>query len=292
MRLPRLTWKVGRWPLNNPLLCADRCEWLVQDRKHSPGTYQLVVWHAQTGPGVTKIVTSPVRRQAGRTSLLLAPTGNRSVFKVSGIIPRFGPDSLGYPVDIQPLVEHQALEHPWFIPLGKKARRWGLCLGLVLWVGQEEMPCSAASDDGGIPLDRVLRFAGLRPSRAAIPCAGVCEGGSFAAGVQACHFEPSVGMRQSKSSGWINPRPEYLLAQQKELLVTGLDPDDLLPIHPHYRVSGPNPWLATRRRLVVQPNSSSSDSNHHGRVEAVLRMGGSGYRSGVEACQPGSGVVV
>lgn len=38
-----------------------------------------------------------------------------------------------------------------FIPLGKKARRWGLCLGFVLWVGQEGMPPYAAADDGAIP---------------------------------------------------------------------------------------------------------------------------------------------
>ena len=37
---------------------------------------------------------------------LLAPKGNRSAFKVMDN-PRFGPDTLGYSVDIQPFVEHQ-----------------------------------------------------------------------------------------------------------------------------------------------------------------------------------------
>jgi hypothetical protein len=37
---------------------------------------------------------------------LLAPKGNRSAFKVMDN-PRFGPDTLGYSVDIQPLVEYQ-----------------------------------------------------------------------------------------------------------------------------------------------------------------------------------------
>ena len=36
------------------------------------------------------------------------------------------------------------------ITLGEKAWRWGLCLGLVLWVGQESMPRHAAADDAAI----------------------------------------------------------------------------------------------------------------------------------------------
>lgn len=71
-----------------------------------PGTYQLVVWHPQTGPGVTKTVTiQPDGALVERLSLF-APKGNRSAFKVMDN-PRFGPGTLGYSVDIQPLVEHQ-----------------------------------------------------------------------------------------------------------------------------------------------------------------------------------------
>jgi hypothetical protein len=71
-----------------------------------PGTYQLVVWHPQTGPGVTKMVTIQPNGKLVEELSLLAPKGNRSAFKVMDN-PRFGPDTLGYSVDIQPIVEHQ-----------------------------------------------------------------------------------------------------------------------------------------------------------------------------------------
>ena len=60
-------------------------------------------------------------------------------------------------------------------------------------------------------------------------------------------FEPNDGyaaieiIRMDKSETW------YLLAQQKELLVTGLDPDDLLPIRPPFRESVAGHWSAKRR---------------------------------------------
>ena len=71
-----------------------------------PGTYQLVVWHPQTGHGVTKTVTVQLDGKLVAHHSLLAPKGNRSAFKVMDN-PRFGPDALGYTVDIQPLVEYQ-----------------------------------------------------------------------------------------------------------------------------------------------------------------------------------------
>lgn len=71
-----------------------------------PGTYQLVVWHPQTGSGINKMVTIQSDGKLVEQLALLAPKGNRSAFKVIDN-PRFGPDSLGYVVDIQPLVEHQ-----------------------------------------------------------------------------------------------------------------------------------------------------------------------------------------
>ncbi|MGZ8384792.1 MAG: carboxypeptidase-like regulatory domain-containing protein [Nitrospira sp.] len=71
-----------------------------------PGTYQLVVWHPQTGPGTTKFITvQPDGKLIERLSLQ-APKGNRTAYKVMDN-PRFGPESLGYPVDIQPVVETQ-----------------------------------------------------------------------------------------------------------------------------------------------------------------------------------------
>ncbi len=71
-----------------------------------PGTYQMVVWHAQTGPGVTTTVTIPSRGKVTQSLSLPAPKGNRTAYQVMNN-PRFGPDSLGYPVEIEPLVEVQ-----------------------------------------------------------------------------------------------------------------------------------------------------------------------------------------
>ena len=71
-----------------------------------PGTYQLVVWHPQTGPGVTKMVTVQPNGILVEQLSLPAPKGNRTVYKVTDN-PRFGPETLGYSVDIDPIVEHQ-----------------------------------------------------------------------------------------------------------------------------------------------------------------------------------------
>lgn len=68
-------------------------------------------------------------------------------------------------------------------------------------------------------------------------------------------------IRLDKSEAW------YLLAQQKELLVTGLDPDDLLPIRP--------PLLGERDRILIGEATTAGRSTrlsevrteHHGRVE-------------------------
>lgn len=71
-----------------------------------PGTYQLVVWHPQTGPGTTTMVTVQADGKLVRQLSLPAPKGNRTAYKVLDN-PRFGPDSLGYSVDIAPVVEQQ-----------------------------------------------------------------------------------------------------------------------------------------------------------------------------------------
>ena len=92
--------------VNNPYYALTDSSGKFSIENIPPGTYQLVVWHPQTGPGVTKMVTiQPDGALVERLSLL-APKGNRSAFKVMDN-PRFGPDTLGYSVDIQPLVEHQ-----------------------------------------------------------------------------------------------------------------------------------------------------------------------------------------
>lgn len=71
-----------------------------------PGTYQMVVWHPQTGPGLTKTVTIHADGKVQEQFSLQAPKGNRSAYKVMDN-PRFGPESLGYSIDIQPFVERQ-----------------------------------------------------------------------------------------------------------------------------------------------------------------------------------------
>ncbi|HXV69425.1 MAG TPA: carboxypeptidase regulatory-like domain-containing protein [Nitrospira sp.] len=71
-----------------------------------PGTYQLVVWHPQTGPGITRMVTVQADGKLVQHLSLPAPKGNRTAYKVVDN-PRFGPETLGYPIDITPLVEYQ-----------------------------------------------------------------------------------------------------------------------------------------------------------------------------------------
>ena len=71
-----------------------------------PGTYQLVVWHPQTGSGTTRTVVVQPDGTLREQLSLPAPKGNRTVYKIMDN-PRYGPESLGYSVDIQPLLEHQ-----------------------------------------------------------------------------------------------------------------------------------------------------------------------------------------
>ena len=71
-----------------------------------PGTYQLVVWHPQTGPGVTKTVTVKPDGKLIEQLSLPAPKGRRSAFAVIDN-PRFGPESLGRSIEIDPFIERQ-----------------------------------------------------------------------------------------------------------------------------------------------------------------------------------------
>jgi hypothetical protein len=71
-----------------------------------PGTYRIHVWHPQSGPGVTRPVIVGAEDNLVENLSLPAPKGNRSAFKVLDN-PRFGLESLGYPITIQPLVERQ-----------------------------------------------------------------------------------------------------------------------------------------------------------------------------------------
>jgi len=152
------------------------------------------------------------------------------------------------------------------IALGKKARSWGLCLGLVLWVGQEGMPCNAAADDAAIPS---VEFSGSlvktvkgRQYHAQVFAKGDRLRLEYKYAIQTERGYAAIEIiRLDKSEAW------YLLAQQKELLVTGLDFEDLLPI----RLALPG----ERERSLVGDATAAGrpaqlfevQTDHHGRVE-------------------------
>jgi hypothetical protein len=92
--------------VNNPYYALTDSDGKFSIENIPPGTYELVVWHPQTGPGTTKtVVVRPDGKLVERLSLR-APKGNRSAYKVMDN-PRFGPESLGYSIEIDPLVERQ-----------------------------------------------------------------------------------------------------------------------------------------------------------------------------------------
>lgn len=92
--------------VNNPYYALTDADGTFKIDQIPPGTYQLVVWHPQTGPGVTKlVVVHPDGKLVERLSVP-APRGVRTAYKVVDN-PRFGLESLGYSIDIQPLLERQ-----------------------------------------------------------------------------------------------------------------------------------------------------------------------------------------
>jgi hypothetical protein len=71
-----------------------------------PGTYRLVVWHPQTGPMHEQVVTVKPRDALTMNFMLRAPGDRRTAYRI--MEPRrFGPESLGRPIAIEPLVERQ-----------------------------------------------------------------------------------------------------------------------------------------------------------------------------------------
>ncbi len=92
--------------VNNPYYGLSDADGKFTIDNIPPGTYQLVVWHPQTGPGTTKMVAVQPDGKLVEHLSLPAPRGNRTAYKVVEN-PRFGPDTLGYPVDISPFVERQ-----------------------------------------------------------------------------------------------------------------------------------------------------------------------------------------
>jgi hypothetical protein len=92
--------------VNNPYYAVTDDQGAFKIDNVPPGTYQMVVWHPQSGPGVTRTVTVSPDGTTTEQISLPAPKGNRTAHKVMEN-PRFGLESLGHPVEIQPLVEHQ-----------------------------------------------------------------------------------------------------------------------------------------------------------------------------------------
>ena len=92
--------------VNNPYYAVTDDQGFFKIENVPPGTYQMVVWHPQSGPGVTRRITVAPEGTTTEQVALPAPKGNRTAYKVMDN-PRFGLESLGHPVEIQPLVEHQ-----------------------------------------------------------------------------------------------------------------------------------------------------------------------------------------
>ncbi len=150
--------------------------------------------------------------------------------------------------------------------LGEKAWKWGLCLGLVLWVGQEGMPYYALADDAAIP---TVEFSGslVKTVKGKQYQAQVFAKGDrlrleykYAIRTERGYAAIEI-IRLDKSETW------YLLVQQKELLVAGLDPDDLLPIRPtlpgeQERILVGDATAAGRATQLFEVQT-----DHHGRVE-------------------------
>jgi hypothetical protein len=92
--------------VNNPYYAVTDASGAFRIENIPPGTYQMVVWHPQSGPGLTRTVTVTQDGHLVEDFAIPAPKGSRSAYKVTDN-PRFGIEALGYPIDIQPLVEHQ-----------------------------------------------------------------------------------------------------------------------------------------------------------------------------------------
>ncbi|MEX5216755.1 MAG: carboxypeptidase-like regulatory domain-containing protein [Nitrospira sp.] len=92
--------------VNNPYYAVTDSSGSFRIENIPPGTYEMVVWHPQSGPGETRMVTVTRNGALVEDFAISAPKGKRSAYRVIDN-PRFGIESLGYPLDIQPLVEHQ-----------------------------------------------------------------------------------------------------------------------------------------------------------------------------------------
>jgi hypothetical protein len=92
--------------VNNPYYALTDANGRFTIDNIPPGSYQMVVWHPQTGPGTSTMITVQPGVKLVQQLSLPAPRGNRTSYTVVDN-PRFGPESLGHSIDIQPLVEYQ-----------------------------------------------------------------------------------------------------------------------------------------------------------------------------------------
>lgn len=92
--------------VNNPYYAVTDDQGAFRIEDIPPGIYQMVVWHPQAGPGASRTITIAPDGTTTEQVALPAPNGNRTAYKVMDN-PRFGLESLGHPVEIEPLVEHQ-----------------------------------------------------------------------------------------------------------------------------------------------------------------------------------------
>ena len=148
----------------------------------------------------------------------------------------------------------------------EKACKWGLCLGLVLWVGQEGLLCHAAADDRATLSPEfsgaLVKTVKGRQYHAQVFATGDRLRLEYKYAIRTERGYAAIEIiRLDKSETW------YLLAQQKELLVTGLDSEDLLPIRPPLpgeqdRILIGNAMTAGRATQLFEVQT-----DHHGRVE-------------------------
>lgn len=153
-----------------------------------------------------------------------------------------------------------------FIRLGDKSWWWGLCLLLAFCLGQAVMPGHALADDAATPL---VEFSGslIKTVKGKRYQAQVFAKGDrlrleykYAIRTERGYAAIEI-IRLDKSETW------YLLAQQKEFLVTGLDPDDLLPVSQalpgeQARILVGDAMAAGRTAKLFEVQT-----DHHGRVE-------------------------
>lgn len=113
--------------------------------------------------------------------------------------------------------------------VGEKVCRWALCLWFAMWAGQGGVSNYVTASDRAIPSTEfsgsLVKTVKGRQYHAQVFAKGDRVRLEYKYAIRTERGYAAIEIiRLDKSEAW------YLLAQQKELLVTGLDPDDLLPI--------------------------------------------------------------